>query len=66
MNGNISEWLKAMYDAEIAETKGSISNERLWANGSPDEQTAQMHLDNIEELERYIETLERLKRAVDE
>ena len=65
MSDQIKEWLKAMYNEEIEQTTGSISNERLWANGAPDEETAQMHLDNIEELERYLEILEGLKNGID-
>ena len=39
---------------EINEVRGTISNERLWANGSD---YPNMHYDNIEQLEKYLDYL---------
>ena len=61
MNPLIKEWLVEMYNTEIENTKKTISNERIWANGSDN---PEVHLGNIETLEEYIETLEELKEEI--
>lgn len=62
MSDLTKEWLKELYSNEIEETKGSISNERLWEKGYgfPDENGWNPHTDNIKTLEEYIEVLEGL------
>ena len=57
MNEMIRSWLKELYENAIAEAKGTIKNERVWANGAPDAATAQMHTDNIALQEDYIQVL---------
>ena len=57
MNEMIRSWLKELYENAIAEAKGTIKNERVWANCAPDEATAQMHTDNIALQEDYIQVL---------
>lgn len=61
LNEKQKERLDRLYSTAIEGIAGDISNERIWANGSPDEQSAQMHLDNIEELESWQENLETIK-----
>ena len=48
-------------DAEVEEVKGTISNERLWANGAND---PAIHELNIADLEEYIARLEEIKHNV--
>lgn len=57
VNEMIRSWLKELYENAIAEAKGTIENERVWANGAPDAATAQMHNDNIALQEDYIQVL---------
>jgi hypothetical protein len=54
----------AMLDAEMKQVAGMISNETIWAHGSSTEEDAQMHSDNIAELEEYQETLLKLREQV--
>jgi len=65
MDAIIKEWLdtldKSKIDEEIEQTTAAISNERLWASGAPDEETAAMHEANIERYEEYIRILEEMK-----
>jgi len=65
ISGNeiINEWLVKMYDNEIGETKGAISNERAFQKGA-DGVEIDMHEQNIQTLEEYIEILENLKSDV--
>lgn len=57
VNEMIRSWLKELYENAIAEAKGTIENERVWANGAPDAATAQMHNENIALQEDYIQVL---------
>ena len=57
---NAENLTKNMILDEIREIKGTIKNEKLWALGAPSEETTDMHLDNIEVLEEYINFLETL------
>ena len=45
MTENQKLWLEEL----IEEHRVAASNERLWAKGSPDNETAQMHEENAEE-----------------
>ncbi len=45
MTENQKIWLEEL----IEEHRVAASNERLWAKGSPDAETAQMHEENAEE-----------------
>jgi len=57
MNETVKEWLKELYKGAIEEARGTIENERVWANGSPDAETAAMHEQNVELQEEYIAEL---------
>lgn len=56
--------LLAMIDAEMKQVAGMISNEAIWTHGSSTKEDAQMHSDNISELEEYQETLLKLREQV--
>ena len=58
------EWLRTMYDREIDEIRGTISNERLWLKGSDTYIGQIIHEENIENLESYLTKLEKLKEEV--
>ena len=53
----IKEWLKALYEVEICEVEGTIANQRMWAKGAPDDETTELHLQNIDDQEEYLEIL---------
>ena len=56
--------LLAMLDEEIKEVEGSISNNRLWMLGSDDEDDMILFQSNINDLEEYKETLQRMRTQV--
>jgi hypothetical protein len=53
MTANQRFWLEEL----IEEYHGAASNERLWAKGAPDAETAQMHEENAEELMDFADKL---------
>ena len=65
MNNTVKEWLKELYNGAIEDAKGTIANERIWANGANGDEETQMHLDNINLNEEYIAELERLRDDLD-
>ena len=54
----IKEWLFELFKNELIESKGAISNEEIWVNGSSDEEDIKRHNDNIECYKEYIDILE--------
>ena len=52
---------KSIIDEEIAEAKGSISNENIWLNGSSTDEERELHSQNIATLTYYISKLEEMK-----
>ena len=50
MSDLIRTRLLAMVDAELKETEGSISNNKLWMHGSGTQEEASMFEENIAEL----------------
>ena len=56
--------LLTMIDTEMKQVVGMISNEALWAHGSTTEEDAQMHTDNIADLEEYKELLLKMREQV--
>ena len=64
LNEKQKERLDKFYSTAIEGIAGDISNERVWADESPDEQSARTHLDSIEELENWRENLETIKDSV--
>lgn len=57
MNEMVKNWLIKLYEREIKEALGSISNERIWLMGSDVCEEGKMHLDNMANLNEYIATL---------
>ena len=53
MTENQKIWLEAL----IEEYRVAASNERLWAKGAPDQETAQMHEANAEENAEFADML---------
>ena len=53
MTENQKIWLEELID----EYAVAASNERLWAKGAPDKETAAMHEENAEELWEFSQTL---------
>lgn len=61
MNEMIKEWLTEMFDEEIKQTEGSIANERMWEKGACDDETQNLHTENIHRFEEYLEVLKGIK-----
>ena len=56
MTENQKIWLEEL----IEEHRVAASNERLWAKGAPDAESAQMHEENAEEHSEFADMLERI------
>lgn len=65
MNEMVKNWLIKLFEREIEETLGSISNERIWLMGT-DVWEEKMHLDNMTNLSEYITTLKILLNDIRE
>ena len=66
MNEIVKNWLIELYEREIEEIKGTISNENLWMIGSKTKEEEQMHVDNMANLNEYITTLKTLLNDIKE
>ena len=66
MNEMVKNWLIELYEREIEETLGSISNERIWLMGTDVREEEKMHLDNMANLNEYITTLKTLLNDIKE
>lgn len=66
MNEMVKNWLIELYEREIKEALGSISNERTWLMGSDVWEEEKMHLDNMTNLSEYITTLKILLNDIRE
>ena len=66
MNEIVKNWLIELYEREIKDTLGSISNERIWLIGSDVWEEKKMHLDNMANLNEYITTLKILLNDIRE
>ena len=66
MNEIVKNWLTDLYEREIEEIKGTISNENLWMIGSKTKEEEQMHVDNMANLNEYITTLKTLLNDIKE
>ena len=56
----IKFWLEQLYDREIKEAYGTISNEHIWEIGYDGEEP-NPHTENIKQLQEYIRVLDKLK-----
>ena len=66
MNEIVKNWLTELYEREIEEALGSISNERIWLMGADTCEEEKMHLDNMANLNEYIATLKTLLNDIKE
>ena len=66
MNEMVKNWLIELYEREIEEALGSISNERIWLMETDVWEEEKMHLDNMENLNEYIATLRTLLNDIKE
>lgn len=66
MNEIVKNWLIELYEREIKEALGSISNERIWLMGTDVWEEEKMHLDNMANLNEYIATLKTLLNDIKE
>lgn len=66
MNEMVKNWLIKLYEREIKEALGSISNERIWLMGTDVWEEGKMHLDNMANLNEYIATLKTLLNDIKE
>lgn len=66
MNEMIKFWLTDLYEREIEEIKGTISNNRLCILGAADEEEGRMFIQNEMDMREYLEVLEELKKKVKE
>ena len=55
------QWLELDFEELIGEHLAAASNERLWAKGAPDQETAEMHEQNAEEHLGMVDHLRRMK-----
>lgn len=55
------QWLELDFEELIGEHLAAASNERLWAKGAPDQETAEMHEQNAEEHIGMVDHLRRMK-----
>lgn len=58
------EWLTQMFENEIEETEGDLANERLWLNGTVNEEESYSHQENISMKEEYKKELEYIVRKL--
>ena len=66
MNEMVKNWLIELYEREIEEALGSISNERIWLMGTDVFEEEKMHLDNMANINEYITTLKTLLNDIKE
>lgn len=66
MSEMVKNWLIELYEREIKEAIGSISNERIWLMGTDVWEEEKMHLDNMANLNEYITTLKTLLNDIKE
>ena len=66
MNEMIKFWLTDLYEREIEESKGTISNNRLYILGAADEEEERTFIQNEVDMREYLDILEELKKKVEE
>ena len=66
MNEMIKNWLTELYEREIEETKGTISNNKFLIYGAANEEEERMFIQNEVDMKEYLEVLEELKKKVEE
>lgn len=66
MTEMIKNWLTQLYETEIDDVKGTISNNKYLIYSAKDEYEEYMYAQNEMELREYLEVLEELKKEVEE
>jgi hypothetical protein len=66
MNEMINFWLTRLYESEIEDTKGTISNNHLCILGAANEEEERLFIQNEVDMKKYLEVLEELKKKVEE
>lgn len=66
MTEMIKNWLTQLYETEIDDVKGTISNNKYLIYSAKDEREEYMYVQNEMELREYLEVLEELKKKVEE
>ena len=62
----IKNWLTKLYEREIEEIKGTISNNKFLIYGAANEEEERMFIQNEVDMKEYLEVLEELKKKVEE
>ena len=65
MNEMVKNWLIKLYEREIEEIKGTISNNHLCILGAADEEEERMFIQNEVDMREYLDVLEELKKKVE-
>ena len=66
MNEMIKFWLTFLYEREIDDIKGTISNNHLCILGAANEEEERMFIQNEMDMREYLEVLEELKKKIKE
>lgn len=66
MNAIVKNWLTELYEREIEEIKGTISNNHLCILGAADGEEERMFIQNEVDMREYLDVLEELKKKVEE
>ena len=66
MNEMIKIWLADLYEREIDDIKGTISNNHLCILGAANEEEERMFIQNEMYMREYLEVLEELKKKIKE
>ena len=66
MNEMIKCWLTDLYEREIEEIKGTISNNYLCILSAANEEEERMFIQNEMNMREYLEVLEELKKKAEE
>lgn len=66
MNEMIKIWLTDLYEREIDDIKGTISNNHLCILGAANEEEERMFIQNEMDMREYLEVLEELKKKIKE
>ena len=66
MNEMIKCWLADLYEREIDDIKGTISNNHLCILGAANEEEERMFIQNEMYMREYLEVLEELKKKIKE
>ena len=66
MNEMIKEWLIQLYEREIAEVEGTISNNKLCIYNAANAEEERMLIQNEMDMREYIDVLKELKNNIEE